>query len=171
MIWGKKESSHWNGWLPKIHSTGYGALFMPSKHWILIVLVIRHWKGQADVKCEMWNAWISPKSLNHLGVKSKILEPELSNHATQKSRCGDGSEQWIPISTLSNHSFYYWLDIGRVKLVWSAWISPNSLNLDVKSWKGCAGQPNLFSSYMKIGCGDHYTDHIPILTLSNHSLY
>ena len=54
--------------------------------------------------------------------------------STHDSKRGSGDHfiNHIPISTLSNHSLYIWWDIGRVKLMWIAWISPNSLNLGVK---------------------------------------
>ena len=55
---------------------------------------------------------------------------------TQKSGCGDGCGGWIPISTLFIHLTYWWWEIGRVELMWMAWIFPETLNLGAKSGYG-----------------------------------
>ena len=54
---------------------------------------------------------------------------------TQKPGCVVGCVRWIPISTLQDHSLYLWWENGRVEMLWIAWISPNSLNLGVKTEK------------------------------------
>ena len=83
----------------------------------------------------LWNSWINPNIL-HLGVKRRALEPKPSPPTTQKPGCGVGCGWWIQISTLQNHSLYLWWENGRVGMLWIAQISPNSLNLDVKSGQG-----------------------------------
>ena len=40
---------------------------------------------------------------------------------------------WIQISTLQNHSLCSWWKNGRVEMLWITQISPNSLNLGLKS--------------------------------------
>ena len=62
----------------------------------------------------------------HIG-KAKFYPP-----TTQKSGCDDQFRAHTPISALSNHSSYYWWDIGRVELMWNAWINPNTLHLGLK---------------------------------------
>ena len=84
-----------------------------------------------------------------------------------KTGCGDLGRQWIPISTLSNHPWYSWWDIGRVKLQSIAWIGTNTLDLGVKSR---SDEERRFSLPMteKSRCGDEYTLWIPISTMYNH---
>ena len=72
-------------------------------------------------------AWIGRNALN-LGANSRGLEPNLSPPLTQKSGWDDGYTQWIPIWTLFLHSSYLWWDIGRVKGLWTNWISLSHLN-------------------------------------------
>ena len=68
----------------------------------------------------MWNRCLLPK-----------LTP---SPTTQESGCDDDYIWWIQIVTSSNHSLYIQLHIGRVEMLWTAWIiSPKSLDLDVKS--------------------------------------
>ena len=44
-----------------------------------------------------------------------------------------GRGWWIQISTLQNHLLYSWSENRRVEMLWIAQISPNLLNLGVKS--------------------------------------
>ena len=87
--------------------------------------------GRVDM---LWNSRINPKTL-HLGVKRRVLELKSLPPTTQKPGCGVGCGWWIQISTLRNHSLYLWWENGRVEMLWIAPISPNSLNLGVKSGK------------------------------------
>ena len=83
----------------------------------------------------LWWSWINPNIL-HLGVKKRVLERILLQPRTQKPMCGDGYTWWIQISTLQDYSSYLQWDIERVEMLWIAQISPNSLNLGVKSGQG-----------------------------------
>ena len=46
----------------------------------------------------------------------------------------------ISISISSEHSAYYWCDIGRVKLMWNAWINPNMLHLGLNCLIGARNE-------------------------------
>ena len=84
----------------------------------------------------LWNSWINSNIL-HLGVKcSRVLEPKSSPPMTQKYGCDVGCGWRIQISTLQNHILYLWWENGRVSVLWITQISPNSLNLSVKSGQG-----------------------------------
>ena len=130
-----------------------------------IILMMRHWKGQANVIC-----------LNHQSKhtqswceKWEEANPQFVPTHDLKTGCGDHFTAHIPISTLSNHWPYLWWDNGRVKLMWIAWISPNILHLGVKCWwrNCCLLQPVT----QKSGCGDGCGQWAPISTMSNHLSY
>ena len=55
-------------------------------------------------------------------------------------------------------------------MLWIAWISQHPHNLGRKSKHGPI-QICIPSQSRKKGCGDHFCAHIPISTMSNHSLY
>ena len=92
---------------------------------------MRSWKGWDTMKFSG-----KSKRTTYFGVERRVLEPKLSPPTSRKPGCGDGCGWWIQISSLQNHSLYSQWDIGRVELMWIARISPNSLNLDVKSGRG-----------------------------------
>ena len=71
-----------------------------------------------------------PNLVWYVGTPAKILTP-----LTQKLGCGDGCGGWILISTMSNHLTYKRWKIGRVEMLWIAWISQYTLNLGAISWK------------------------------------
>ena len=122
------------------------------------------WKGQAAVKC-----LIQSKHLRSWCEKWVWIWLHLPPPMTQKLGCGDHFGQWIPISILSNHSLYQWWDIGRVKLLWIAWIGTNTLYLGVKS-RGMGPKFSLPVTH-KSGCGDSYTWWIPTLILYDQLSY
>ena len=127
----------------------------------------RQWKGQDEMN--YWIAWISPNSLNlgvvggwnwnwcHLRLKSQVW--------------------WWWLWTLDFNLnlvliiIYQWWDIQGSRLMWIAWIRTSSLNLEVDS----GGGPTwLFSTYSWLKnrfLSNHFIDHAPISTWSNHSLF
>ena len=61
-------------------------------------------------------------------------------------------------------------DVGRVKLLWNAWISPDTIDLGV--YIGVMDLTTFVPTHdSKTGCGDHFSPWIPIPSLSNHSSY
>ena len=96
-----------------------------------IMLIMRSWKGLRC--CEILE---SIQTYFILVWNVRVLEPKVSPPTTQKPGCGDGSTWWNQISSLHNHSLYIQWDIERVEMLWTAPISPNSLNLEVKSGEG-----------------------------------
>ena len=117
----------------------------------------------------LWNGWISLYRL-YLGMKCKVHAPKFSSPLTQKPGCDDGGGVWIPISTFSNHSLCLWWHIGRVRILCIAWISQHPHNLGLKSKHGPI-QIYVPSPSWKICCDNNFCAHIPISTMSNHSLY
>ena len=81
----------------------------------------------------MWIAWISPKSHN-LGVKRGGMPSQICTRPWLKTKlgCGGHFRAHVPISTLYNHSSYYWWDTGRVELMQRPWINPNIHHLGLK---------------------------------------
>ena len=80
----------------------------------------------------MWMSWISVNILN-LGAKCGYMgQAKFVPTHYSKIGCSDHFIDQIPISTLSNHLFYYSWEIGSIELVWNGWISLCTLNLGVK---------------------------------------
>ena len=84
----------------------------------------------------------------HLIMKQKVGVDlaTFASAADSKTGCGDNHKEWTPISTLCSHSLYLQWDVGRVKVLSIAWISPNTLDLGVKS--GCGSSHIFINSWL-----------------------
>ena len=80
----------------------------------------------------MWITWISTKSHNILVWSVGVCQAKSVPAHDSKLGCGDHFRAHVPISTLHNHSSFYWWDIGRVELMQRPWINPNIHHLGLK---------------------------------------
>jgi len=75
--------------------------------------------------------WVRKVSM----AQAKLLVPSHQSW-NWKIGCDDHFSSHIPISTMCNLSSYLWREIGRVEMLWIAWISQYTLNLGAKSGFG-----------------------------------
>ena len=124
--------------------------------WPFLMPIMTHWKGQAAFEL-LESIQTHSVLVQEVGVWNRKCQPPM----TQKSGCGDGYSQWIPILTSSNHLSYSWYKTMEGPRRCKTLESFQMLSISVQKAGMC--QAKFATTHdSKNGSGDHCRHHIPI---------